>query len=459
MEQERIIIERFIRKEEEGSYFLIPFEVPEDVERIDIAYEYPRFREIRRDGKTERTEINIVDLGVNGPNEAYIGSSGSDRSEIYISSFESAQGFAPYRTVSGTWSVIAGAYKVEEQGVTCRYEITFTRKELRLFKGDTHMHTTGSDGVFSVNDLAELCANMGLDYIVITDHNNYSHNFQGVTVPGITVIPGTEWTHYKGHAGLLGVKKPFENAFCVNSKEEAVEKLREAGKNGALIVLNHPFCPNCGWKWGMEGFEYDVIELMNGSPLVPHNALCMEWWHENLCKGRRIPVIGGSDFHRLDVMSLPSLPCTCIYAKSREQEDLIEAMRLGHCYLSLFGKGPDLEMRAGEGILGDTVPSGTECRFRFFRLSAGDEICLITDQKTERQQCGKNVTELTLSLTAPGAKFVRAEVKRTFVPGMPALPVLISNPIYFESEQISGGVSESNGNGICGCPPETGETI
>jgi hypothetical protein len=34
------------------------------------------------------------------------------------------------------------------------------------------------------------------------------------------------------------------------------------------------------------------------------------------------------------------------------------------------------------------------------------------------------------SLDAPG--FVRIEILRSFVPGLPLLPALISNPIYFE---------------------------
>ena len=37
-----IAFERFIRKDEERTYFTIPFEVPEGIERLDIRYDYPR---------------------------------------------------------------------------------------------------------------------------------------------------------------------------------------------------------------------------------------------------------------------------------------------------------------------------------------------------------------------------------------------------------------------------------
>ena len=37
-----IAFERAIRKDEERTYFTLPFEVPEGIERLDIRYDYPR---------------------------------------------------------------------------------------------------------------------------------------------------------------------------------------------------------------------------------------------------------------------------------------------------------------------------------------------------------------------------------------------------------------------------------
>ena len=48
-----------------------------------------------------------------------------------------------------------------------------------------------------------------MDYIFISDHNNYAHNLNLPALTDITILPGTEWTHYQGHAGLLGVPRPF----------------------------------------------------------------------------------------------------------------------------------------------------------------------------------------------------------------------------------------------------------
>lgn len=246
--QEQKTIPLHIAKEQEGSYFTLPVEVPAHVERLDIAYEYPRYEEVSREGWTERREVCVVDLAVSAPGGAYVGSSGSDRSRIWICSAGSAQGYDSVPISPGTWEIIVGAYKIPAEGADVRYTVTFTRKELRLFRGDTHLHTLGSDGSMSVLDAARCAQFRGLDFIFLSDHNNFAQNFSRVSVPGVTVLPGTEWTHYKGHCGMLGVERPYRSAFCVNTREEAAAKLEEARANGAAVVLNHPFCPSCGWK-------------------------------------------------------------------------------------------------------------------------------------------------------------------------------------------------------------------
>ncbi len=429
-------IERFIKKEEEGNYFLIPFQVPEGVELVEISYDYPRFiTENEEAGCRAVREINIIDLGLNGPEGNYIGASGSDKSNIYISAGKSTLGFSPTRTKAGEWSIIAGAYKVQPGGVLVTYDITFKRKELRLLKGDTHIHTLASDGSLSVREAAWLGKKLGLDYIFITDHNNYFQDFQESDEEGITVLPGMEWTHYKGHAGLLGVKNPFGSAFCVNTLKEAREKLVEAQSNGALLVLDHPFCPYCGWKWGMEHFKYDAVEVWNGGISIASNEKCLEWWHEQLLQGRKIPIVGGSDFHSPDALRLIGMPCTCLYSMSRDPEDILYAIRHGNGYISLSAKGPDLYARAGEKILGETAGQGSRISICFYNLKKEDKCSLITDLGTEELICREAMSEMSLTRSTDNIRFFRFEITRKPAPDLPEMKVMLSNPIYFEKKE------------------------
>ncbi len=78
------------------------------------------------------------------------------------------------------------------------------------------------------------------------------------------MLPGSEWTHYKGHAGFLGVAQPYKGSFVSNSLAETQARLKEAQSLGAMVVLNHPFCPQCPWLWGFEAVAHDAVEVWNG---------------------------------------------------------------------------------------------------------------------------------------------------------------------------------------------------
>lgn len=430
MDTKELIFQRFIKKEEEGTYFPIEFQVPDHVETMELSYAYTRFWQGEdEDGGTLKREINIVDLAVCGTGNRYIGSSGSDRTHITISPYGSSQGFAPSQIEPGAWAVIAGAYKIAEEGCNVEYRVVFHLKQRRLYKGDNHIHTIGSDGNLSLEELAFIAGKEGLDYLVITDHNNYSQNQQLPHIEGLTMVPGCEWTHYKGHAGLLGVKRPYDNPFCVNSREEMEERIEDAGRRGAKIVLNHPFCPNCGWRWGMDQTRYDMIEVWNGATPSVINRKCLDWWDARLKEGKRIPVIGGSDFHKLEYGRMPAIPCTCLYAWSRTVEDLMEAMVSGHGFVVYGPEGPMVYAKAGDKIFGDVISPEDDIRFHFWNLRRGDEISLISDKGQETFEIGECVTEYRCSRKAEGLKYLRAEIRRKMIP-TGEMPALLTNPFY-----------------------------
>ncbi|MBK8794102.1 MAG: PHP domain-containing protein, partial [Holophaga sp.] len=51
--------------------------------------------------------------------------------------------------------------------------MTFTYKQRPAVEGDLHAHTLASDGVLSVEELAQRAARHGLDFIAVTDHNQF----------------------------------------------------------------------------------------------------------------------------------------------------------------------------------------------------------------------------------------------------------------------------------------------
>lgn len=427
-----IEIKEYISKEKEGTYFTIPFDVPEDVEQIDIEYTYTRRVEVPLQEPffgTKLEEINIVDLGVQSP-ERFVGASGSDRNHIWVREIGSADGYASLPITKGKWAIIVGAYKIQPEGLNVDYKITFTKKHLRLFAGDTHMHSTGSDGVYSVAQLANKAKDLGLDFIVVTDHNNYAHNFEITGKEPVTVIPGCEFTHYKGHANLYGVKMPLINPLDVNTTEEMQEKLKEAKKNNAIVSINHPFCPYCGWRWGLENTSFDMVEVWNGAVSDEYNKKALDWWQQQLAAGKKIAVVSGSDYHRTEKSRELSQPTIYVWALSNSQADILKGMSNGASFITYEPNGPQLEVSGA--LFGSTIEKPTELNVRFKNLKPNDTIKIIYDGAVEEVVCENGVADGTLKIKpVAGNKFIRFEVYRGTSQDR-VFPILISNPIYFK---------------------------
>jgi hypothetical protein len=124
-----------------------------------------------------------------------------------------------------------------------------------------------------------------------------------------------------------------------------------------------------------------------------------------------------------------------VYAMSAGASDILEAVRQGHSYITFAPNGPELKMTAGyDAILGDSVAwkeiSGMQIKAK--GLLAGDVLRVVTGKSAEVVFKAPTDGELELihHMEAPG--FARVEILRAFLPGLPMLPALLSNPIYFD---------------------------
>ena len=421
-------------KSQERGYIKVPFQVEKNTERIDIRYRYPSSPVSSEGDYCISGEPCTIDLAVMLPDGTMAGASGSDRSHVWLSPLGSSAGFLSGELPEGTWHIIAGAYHVPAEGVTVEYTLEFTEKKRRLFKGDTHVHTTASDGILTPEEAAGLAKRMGLDYLFFTDHNNSAQNENLPDCDDITLLPGTEWTHYKGHAGFLGVKRAFLRPYFTGSPEETDALFREAGERGAFRIINHPFCPLVPWEWGF-ALPFDGLEVWNGV-MSERNERAAGWWHAQLCAGRRIPVTGGSDYHRPGLLGSLAMPCHCLYAPSRSPQDLLQALRRGNGFISYLPSGPMADLQA-EGMdgnaasFGDFAVRGCEVSLLFTGLQAGDEIRLITEKDTEILNAPKGAVQLMLKRNYPDALFLRLELYRSYAPSLPPMKALLSNPVYF----------------------------
>lgn len=424
-------IDHIIPKTAEGTYYTIPFVVPDgEFERITVSYRYNRFS-----GKigSPAKMVNIVDLGLMDAAGRFLGWSGSARSTIFVGPYSSTNGYLMTSVTPGEWQILVGAYKIPEDGLSVHYEITFIPLHPRWFTGDLHMHSTASDGKHDIFTIATMAKKEGLDFIAVSNHNNYSENLNLPVVPGLTFIPAVEWTHYRGHMNFYGVPNPFDNSFVANSEQEMLSLIANAKDKGALVSVNHPKDALCPYLWQSDD-SFDMVEVWNG-PMRKANIDGIAWWHKMLQNGRKIPLVGGSDFHRSGHIVRFAHPVTHVYATTPAVGDILKAIMQGRSYVSASVKGVQLDLRCGEHMMGDSVQrqDGQTLKVTACQLHPGMRLKLVTQNgvAAEWQRFQNGIINAEVPVEASW-RFAYLLVYRPLF-GMEYVRA-ISNPIYFHEE-------------------------
>ncbi|WP_248509229.1 DNA polymerase/3'-5' exonuclease PolX [Sporosarcina sp. NCCP-2222] len=151
-------------------------------------------------------------------------------------------------------------------------------------RGDFHMHTTWSDGGYSIREMVEACRNKGYSHIVITDHTQYLKVANGLTperlraqmaeihelneeYTDIEIFTGTEMDILPD--GRLDFEDDLleELDFVIasihsnfnQSREQIMERLHSAISNPHVDMIAHPTGRIIGQR---EGYDVDVPQLI-----------------------------------------------------------------------------------------------------------------------------------------------------------------------------------------------------
>lgn len=250
--------------------------------------------------------------------------------------------------------------------------------------GAIHLHTTYSDGGVSIQELIGAAQDVGLDYIVVTDHmtlDGLSDGFEGFH-NDLSVLVGYE--HHdqekKNHYLALGVDQVFNSVF---KPQQYIDAIKETGGIGFLAhpaekrnyFGNLPPYPWTAWNCiNFNGIEIwnqmsDWVEnLKNWSSFIklfyprrfigaPPQELLERW--DNINRDRFVSCIGGVDAHSMKIgasfLSLRIFPIkvelkgirTHLYLEkdvfNKKFPDLkkaiLTALKDGHGFVSNFRRG------------------------------------------------------------------------------------------------------------------------
>ena len=393
------------------DYISVDFELDPDTERLEVSYEYD--------------EGSLIDLAVYF-NDKKWGWSGGERDSFFITRYCATPGYSA-GLPQGKWSVIIGTYEINADFCNVKVKVRQHKKHYRWLKGDMHSHTEHSDGAFELTESIQLCKELGLDFLCTSDHNTTVQNhLKPSSKDEFVLIPGLELTSYRGHCNYLGVKEPISD-FRILDRSDIDRCMEEAVAQNAVIGINHPFV-HCPWLWGFD-VPYTYVEIWNG-PWGRRNQLALEWWHEELCKGHRVNMAGGSDVHKCNPRTRHGHATSHVYVDEQTPDAILDAVRSGRVFITANPDAPRLSLNHNEQmVMGSDIAEDESIDLSIEQLQPNDLIKIIDDtgviHTTEATKESTYKKQIKLK-----NQFIRLEVWRYQTATKQMEPVAISNPVY-----------------------------
>lgn len=204
-------------------------------------------------------------------------------------------------------------------------------------KGDLHMHSTWSDGAYSIEEMIEACRAKGYQYMAITDHSQYLKVANGLTperlreqirvikeynkkYDDIIILSGIEMDILPDGSldyddDLLSevdfVIASIHSSFS-QSREKIMERLKTALNNPHVDLIAHPTGRLIGRR---DGYDVDIDELIELAKETntalelnanPHRLdLCAEYLKKAQEAG--VSIMINTDAHNIDMLNHMSI--------------------------------------------------------------------------------------------------------------------------------------------------------
>ena len=247
-----------------------------------------------------------------------------------------------------------------QQAAGARFEIPAPQSG-QWFKGNTHSHTTGSDGDSPPEVVARWYKSHGYRFLVLSDHNVFTDPrlLAHLVDSTFLLIPGEEVTssfeskpvHVNG-LNIPGLIEPRTDSTLVGTIQKNVDAIREVQ---GVPHINHP---NFRWAFGYDELRQirndKLFEIWNGHPHV-HNLGggdedgLEDIWDRLLTDGKRLYGIAVDDAHHFQgefapERSNPGRGWIVVRAGRLDANALVGAMEEGRFYASTGVELADIQV-------------------------------------------------------------------------------------------------------------------
>ena len=231
----------------------------------------------------------------------------------------------------------------------------------RFFRGNTHTHSTQSDGVLEPGEVCRRYAEAGYDFISMTDHfvgcygypitdTRDFHTNRFTTIPGAELHVDTLGNGELWHMVAVGLPHDFEPPDCPDfelreASESAASLASRAAAAGAFVSVAHP-------EWfGMTVDDARLIEAAHAVEIYNHGCHVESdrgrGFHildALLSEGRRLSGCATDDAHFKGPDHFGGW--VMVKSEGNEPEALLTALKAGDYYSST---GPELYDVAVDG--------------------------------------------------------------------------------------------------------------
>ncbi len=249
------------------------------------------------------------------------------------------------------------------------------KKTGNLYKGNTHLHTTRSDGRMNPEEAFGKYKARGYSFVVLTDHIKY-FNSERYNSEEFLVIPGVEIHIEHDRDGsrdhhVTGMYDPskgetFEDGhqFNVPDFSKIQGRIDILKDNANLVIYAHPVWSRVEPEELMRISGYDAIEIWNHEcDFWSNSGNATFHWDYLLRKGRRVNGVASDDLHQKDDRSLGGF--IMVQAEKLDNTAIADAIKKGNYYSST---GPEIdEFYLDEGV---AYAKGSDCKSISFVTNA-----------------------------------------------------------------------------------------
>jgi hypothetical protein len=230
-------------------------------------------------------------------------------------------------------------------------------------RGNLHTHSTASDGIRSPQAVVDHYAAEGYDFLSITDHGKITDPSK-LEPRGIILIPAQEISLGRTEAGTtfhivaIGIKTQLKHR-DFNLEGDPQRAINDAKKQGAVVILAHPYWSGLNKNDMLHLTSYDGVEVYNSNCEIYNGAGDSRPHVDSiLADGRRTLLFATDDHHGTpEPKKIPDSAISWISVKAkRDPASIVTSIKSGMFYAS---NGPELKgIRIEEGtIVAETSPS------------------------------------------------------------------------------------------------------